>query len=104
MGRRARAACTGELLDIVDKDNTVLRVRLIVRWPGKTSAGRMRNEIVHEMDLFTTIAAVSVERSRPSPRSTSIWIRKRSIRSSMAHSTHGSRNALASCSPTTRPC
>ena len=35
-----------------------LRVPFIVRWPGKIPAGRVSNEIVHEMDLFTTLAAI----------------------------------------------
>ena len=36
-----------------------LRVPFIVRWPGKIPAGGVSNEIVHEMDLFTTIAAIT---------------------------------------------
>ena len=36
-----------------------LRVPFIVRWPGKVPAGSVSNEIVHEMDLFTTIAAIA---------------------------------------------
>ena len=35
-----------------------LRVPFILRWPGKVPVGRMSNEIVHEMDLFPTIAAI----------------------------------------------
>lgn len=35
-----------------------LRVPFIIRWPGKIPAGRVSNEIVHEMDLFTTVAAM----------------------------------------------
>jgi arylsulfatase len=35
-----------------------LRVPFIVRWPSKIPSGRVSNEIVHEMDLFTTIAAI----------------------------------------------
>ena len=34
-----------------------LRVPFIVRWPGTMPAGRVSNEIVHQMDLFTTFAA-----------------------------------------------
>jgi arylsulfatase len=33
-----------------------LRAPFIVRWPGKITAGRVSNEIVHEMDLFPTLA------------------------------------------------
>lgn len=33
-----------------------LRVPFIMRWPGKVPAGAVSNEIVHEMDLFTTFA------------------------------------------------
>ncbi len=33
-----------------------LRVPFIVRWPGKVPAGRVSNEIVHEMDIFPTVA------------------------------------------------
>ena len=36
-----------------------LRVPFIVRWPGKIPAGRVSNEIVHEMDIFTTIADIA---------------------------------------------
>ena len=36
-----------------------LRVPFIIRWPGKIAAGRVSNEIVHEMDLFPTLAAVT---------------------------------------------
>jgi arylsulfatase A-like enzyme len=35
-----------------------LRVPFIIRWPGKIPAGGVSNEIVHEMDLFTTFAAI----------------------------------------------
>ncbi len=35
-----------------------LRVPFIIRWPGKVPAGRVSNEIVHEMDLFTTVASI----------------------------------------------
>jgi arylsulfatase len=35
-----------------------LRVRFIVRWPGKIPAGAVSNEIVHEMDLFPTFARI----------------------------------------------
>jgi arylsulfatase A-like enzyme len=35
-----------------------LRVPFIIRWPGKVPAGRVSNEIVHEMDLFTTFATI----------------------------------------------
>jgi arylsulfatase len=33
-----------------------LRVPFIMRWPGKVKAGRVSNEIVHEMDLYATFA------------------------------------------------
>jgi arylsulfatase A-like enzyme len=34
-----------------------LRVPFIIRWPGRIPAGRVSNEIVHEVDTFTTFAA-----------------------------------------------
>ena len=33
-----------------------LRVPFLIRWPGKVPAGTVSNEIVHEMDLFATLA------------------------------------------------
>jgi arylsulfatase len=33
-----------------------LRVPFIVRWPGKIPAGRVSNEIVHVVDVYTTLA------------------------------------------------
>jgi len=36
-----------------------LRVPFIIRWPGKVPAGKISNEIVHEMDLYATFAAIS---------------------------------------------
>jgi arylsulfatase A-like enzyme len=36
-----------------------LRVPFIIRWPGKIPAGRVSNEIVHEMDIFPTMARVA---------------------------------------------
>jgi arylsulfatase len=36
-----------------------LRVPFIIRWPGKVPAGTVSNEIVHEMDLFATFAAIT---------------------------------------------
>lgn len=45
-----------------------LRVPFIVRWPGHVAAGRISNEIVHEVDTFATFAAVagaSVPQDRP---------------------------------------
>jgi arylsulfatase A-like enzyme len=35
-----------------------LRTPFIIRWPGKVPAGRVNNEIVHIVDLFTTLAHV----------------------------------------------
>jgi arylsulfatase A-like enzyme len=35
-----------------------LRVPFIIRWPGKVPAGSVNNEIVHIVDLFTTLARV----------------------------------------------
>ena len=34
-----------------------IRTPCIIRWPGRIPAGRVSNEIVHEIDLFPTIAA-----------------------------------------------
>jgi arylsulfatase len=45
-----------------------LRVPFIVRWPGKVPAGRVSNEIVHEVDTFTTfarLAGAAVPTDRP---------------------------------------
>jgi arylsulfatase A-like enzyme len=45
-----------------------LRAPFIIRWPGRIPAGRMSNEIVHEVDTFTTLARVagaSVPQDRP---------------------------------------
>jgi arylsulfatase A-like enzyme len=33
-----------------------IRTPFIIRWPGKVPAGRVTNEIVHIVDLFTTLA------------------------------------------------
>jgi arylsulfatase len=45
-----------------------LRVPFVIRWPGKIEAGRVSDEIVHEMDLFPTLAAIAggkVPQDRP---------------------------------------
>jgi arylsulfatase len=39
-----------------------LRVPFILRWPGKVPAGRVTNEIVHQVDLFSTLAAITGSR------------------------------------------
>jgi len=36
-----------------------LRVPYIIRWPGKVPAGKVSNDIVHEMDLFATFASIA---------------------------------------------
>lgn len=36
-----------------------LRAPFIMRWPGKVPAGRVSNEIVHIVDVFTTVAALA---------------------------------------------
>ncbi|MEJ2180964.1 MAG: arylsulfatase [Gammaproteobacteria bacterium] len=36
-----------------------LRVPFVVRWPGKIPAGTASDEIVHEMDLFPTLAKIA---------------------------------------------
>lgn len=36
-----------------------LRAPFIVRWPGRVLAGRTSNEIVHEIDTFTTLARLA---------------------------------------------
>jgi arylsulfatase A-like enzyme len=35
-----------------------LRVPFIIRWPGRIPAGRVSNEIVHEVDTYTTFANI----------------------------------------------
>ena len=45
-----------------------LRAPFIIRWPGKVPAGRVSNEIVHIVDIFTTFARVAgaeVPKDRP---------------------------------------
>jgi arylsulfatase A-like enzyme len=45
-----------------------LRAPFIIRWPGKVPAGRVSNEIVHIVDMFTTLAHVGgaeVPKDRP---------------------------------------
>lgn len=45
-----------------------LRVPFIIRWPGRIPAGRVSNEVVHEVDTFTTIAKIAgaaVPQDRP---------------------------------------
>ncbi len=36
-----------------------LRAPFIIRWPGKVPAGKISNEIIHEMDLFPTFARLA---------------------------------------------
>ncbi|MBR1190369.1 arylsulfatase [Bradyrhizobium sp. AUGA SZCCT0160] len=45
-----------------------LRAPFIIRWPGQVRAGRVSNEIVHVVDLFTTFARVGgadIPKDRP---------------------------------------
>jgi arylsulfatase A-like enzyme len=45
-----------------------LRTPFIIRWPGKVTAGRVSNEIVHVVDLYTTLAHIGgaeVPKDRP---------------------------------------
>jgi arylsulfatase A-like enzyme len=45
-----------------------LRAPFIIRWPGKVPAGRVNNEIVHIVDMFTTLARVGgaqIPKDRP---------------------------------------
>ena len=45
-----------------------LRAPFIIRWPGKVPAGRVSNEIVHVVDLYTTLAHIGgaeVPKDRP---------------------------------------
>lgn len=45
-----------------------LRTPFIIRWPGHVPAGKVSNEIVHEVDTFTTFASIAgarVPRDRP---------------------------------------
>ena len=45
-----------------------LRAPFIIRWPGKVPAGRVSNEIVHIVDLYTTLAhlgGADVPKDRP---------------------------------------
>jgi arylsulfatase len=36
-----------------------IRVPFMIRWPGKISAGRVSNEIVHGVDMFATLAKIA---------------------------------------------
>jgi arylsulfatase len=36
-----------------------IRTPCVIRWPGRIPAGRVSNEIVHEIDLFPTLAAAA---------------------------------------------
>ena len=45
-----------------------LRAPFIIRWPGRIPAGRVSNEIVHEVDTYTTFAKLAgarVPQDRP---------------------------------------
>ena len=46
-----------------------LRVPFIIRWPGHIPAGRVSNEIVHEVDTYTTFARIA---GAPVPRDRAI--------------------------------
>lgn len=52
--------------------NTVMeggiRTPCVIRWPGHIAPGRTSNELVHEMDLFATFAAVAGIAGLPSDR------------------------------------
>lgn len=37
-----------------------LRVPFLIRWPGVIPAGQVSNEIIHQIDLFPTLAKLSV--------------------------------------------
>jgi arylsulfatase A-like enzyme len=55
-----------------------LRVPLIVRWPGKTPAGRVSDEIVHVTDLFSTLigtaeAVVPTDRPIDGVNQVALW-------------------------------
>jgi arylsulfatase len=45
-----------------------IRTPCVVRWPGRIPAGRTSNEIVHEMDLFPTLAAAAGITGLPTDR------------------------------------
>ena len=53
-----------------------LRAPFIIRWPGKVPAGRVSNEIVHIVDMFTTLARWAERRLPAIARSTASinWI------------------------------
>jgi arylsulfatase len=42
-----------------------LRVPFIIRWPGRVPAGRVSNEIVHEVDTFVTFAKIAGAQGAP---------------------------------------
>ena len=42
----------GRVLRAVARPN---RASCIVRWPGKVPAGKVSNELVHQVDWFTTL-------------------------------------------------
>ena len=67
-----------------------LRVPFIIRWPGKVPAGRVSNEIVHIVDIFTTLAASAGRRSRRTDPSTA------STRAISSSANRRSRTAKAS--------
>lgn len=52
--------------------NTVMeggiRTPCVIRWPGRIPAGRVSDEIVHEMDLFPTLAAAAGITDLPADR------------------------------------
>ena len=45
-----------------------IRTPCVIRWPGRIPAGRTSNEIVHEMDLFPTLAAAAGITELPADR------------------------------------
>jgi arylsulfatase len=47
-----------------------LRTPFIIRWPGRIAAGRVSNEIVHEVDTFTTLRRSPGRTCRRTGRST----------------------------------
>ena len=45
-----------------------IRTPCVIRWPGRIPAGRTSNEIVHELDLFPTLAAAAGITDLPADR------------------------------------
>jgi Sulfatase len=74
-----------------------LRAPFIIRWPGKVPAGRVSNEMVHIVDMYSTLAPGFAIRTLPDWCIADAWLDARCLETALHLEPIANRSARSQC-------